>query len=42
MKTKILKPILFLAILAALMAALGPVFRPKEAAELSQRKGLGR
>ena len=41
MKTKILKPILFLAILAALMAALGPVFRPKEAAELSQLKGLG-
>ena len=30
MKTKILKPILFLAILAALMAALGPVFRPKK------------
>ena len=41
MKTKILKPILFLAILAALMAALGPVFRPKETEELSQLEGLG-
>lgn len=41
MKAKILKPILFLAILAAIMAALGPVFRPKQAESISELKGIG-
>ena len=40
MKTKLFKAFLFLAIAVGLMFALSPVFRPKEAEEVTELKGL--